>query len=409
DCQRLFLSRLRFPARPAQRRAPRRGSHPGGPGRTGYLDGIDRGAHPVPPPGRKRRGHPRVLPAPVPRQGRGDRPRMGHGRLQQPGSAEPVAQPRSQPVRARSGLRQRPARAPATVDGRGLPGRRRIADATVASVAGADPAAVVPLPAPLSVVGRLAARAPAGNRDAAAGAAGRGAVSRSRHPRWRLLWRVLFAAFLVLVATLLVRYARNVDWRAVFAALAAYDAATLLLVGGLTAASYLVYATYDLAGRRYAGHALSARRVLLIAATSYAFALSLGALVGGAGFRFRMYAHSGLAAAPIARVVAFSMATNWLGYIALAGIVFASGAVVRPRQWGFGGGVLQAAGVVRLLLAGGYRLACAKWRGRSVRIRGHPFRLPSPGLGAVQLGIAALNCSLMGTILFVLLGGFPAW
>ena len=234
-------------------------------------------------------------------------------------------------------------------------------------------------------------------------------MSRSRHPRWRLLWRVLFAGFLVLVATLLVRYARNVDWRAVFAALAAYDAATLLLVGGLTAASYVVYATYDLAGRRYAGHALSGRRVLLIAATSYAFALNLGALVGGAGFRFRMYAHSGLAAAPIARVVAFSMATNWLGYIALAGIVFASGAVAPPPQWGFGGGVLQAAGVIMLLLAGGYLLACAKWRGRSFRIRGHHFRLPTPGLGAVQLGIAALNWSLMGTILFVLLGGTPSW
>ena len=154
-----------------------------------------------------------------------------------------------------------------------------------------------------------------------------------RHPRLRLLVRAAFALFLVLVAVLLVRYARNVDWHAVFAALAAYDAATLAMVVALAVASYLVYACYDIAGRRYAGHSLSTRRVLLITATSYAFALNLGALIGGAGFRYRMYAHSGLRPACIARVVAFSMATNWLGYIALAGAVFTAGAVSPPSQW----------------------------------------------------------------------------
>ncbi len=234
-------------------------------------------------------------------------------------------------------------------------------------------------------------------------------MSRARHPRLRRLARAAFVLFLLLVGALLARYARNVDWHAVLAAIAAYDARTLGLVLALVVASYAVYASYDLAGRRYAGHHLSTRRVLLIAATSYAFALNLGALVGGAGFRFRMYTHSGLRPSIVARVIGFSIASNWLGYIALAGAVFAAGAVVPPPQWGFGGGVLRLAGVAMLLLSLAWLAACARWQGRSFHVRGHFFRMPSLALGALQMGLAALNWSLMATILFVLLGGEPAW
>lgn len=234
-------------------------------------------------------------------------------------------------------------------------------------------------------------------------------MSRPRRSRLRLLRHAAFAVFLVLVATLLVRYARNVDWPAVLAAIAAYDRRALLRVLCLVVLSYLVYAAYDLAGRRYAGHGLSTRRVLLIAATSYAFALNLGALVGGAGFRFRMYTHSGLPTASIGRVIVFSMASNWLGYVALAGVVFAAGAVSPPPQWPVGAGVLRIAGAAMLLLAIAYLAACAKWRGRTFHLRGHHFRLPSPGLGAIQMGLAALNWSLMATILFVLLRGQLPW
>jgi len=234
-------------------------------------------------------------------------------------------------------------------------------------------------------------------------------VKRARRSPKRMALRAASLAFLALVGWLLLRYARNVDWPAVFAAIAAYDARTLAIVLALVVASYATYACYDLVGRRYAGHALSTRRVLLIAATSYAFALNLGALVGGAGFRFRMYAHSGLRAACIGRVVAFSMVTNWLGYVALAGIVFASGAVQPPPRWGLSDAVLPLAGMAMLAVAGAYLLACAKWRGRTFQVRGHRFRLPTPGVGALQMGLAALNWSLMAAILFVLLGGQPAW
>jgi uncharacterized membrane protein YbhN (UPF0104 family) len=221
--------------------------------------------------------------------------------------------------------------------------------------------------------------------------------------------RIGFALFAAVVAVLLVRYARAVDWAAVATALTGYDATTLLLVSALAVSSYLTYGSYDLAARRYAGHSLSTRRVLGIGMTAYAFALTLGAVVGGAGFRFRMYARSGLRTGTISRIVAFSVATNWLGYAALAGVLFASGALVPPPQWGIGACVLRGLGIAMLALTAGYLAACATWHGRSFHLRGHHFRLPSLPLATLQVLLAALDWSLMATIVHLLLGAAFAW
>lgn len=233
--------------------------------------------------------------------------------------------------------------------------------------------------------------------------------------RWatRVL-RAVSALFLLLVAVVLVRYARTVDWHAVAAALAALPPATLAAVAALTLASYLVYGGYDLAARSYTGHHLSTRRVLAISLSSYAFALNLGALLGGAGLRYRMYARSGLRNGTIGRIVAFVVATNWLGYVALAGVLFAAGAIAVPpglatSPGAMSPGLLRALGVAMLAVAVAYLAACAAWRGRTFHLRGHHFRWPTPRLGLVQVALAALDWALMGTLLWVLLGPAYPW
>lgn len=219
--------------------------------------------------------------------------------------------------------------------------------------------------------------------------------------------RILSVLCMLAVGALLVRYARGVDWRAVAAALAALPPATLAAVAALTLASYLTYGGYDLLARRYAGHPLPARQVMAISMASYAFALNLGAILGGAGLRSRMYARSGLHMGTIARIVAFTVATNWLGYVALAGVLFASGAIAAQPRWGLAPWLLPTLGVAMLLLAAGYLGACAAWHGRTFHLRGHHFRWPSPRLAALQFALAALDWALMGTLLWVLLPGYP--
>ncbi len=226
---------------------------------------------------------------------------------------------------------------------------------------------------------------------------------KSRHPVLRWLLRIAWWLFPVVLLVLLVRAARAIDWNGVLAAIAGLDAATLAGAAALTMASYVAYACYDLAARRYAHHVLPVSRTLLIAGIAYALALNVGALIGGTGARFRLYSHAGLGLPTITRVVAFSTSTNWLGYLLLAGALFASGGVVLPERFAAAARMLPWAGWAMLATAAAYLVACHRLHGRMFHVRGHHFRFPSPPLALAQFGLAALNWSLMAAILYVLL------
>jgi uncharacterized membrane protein YbhN (UPF0104 family) len=226
---------------------------------------------------------------------------------------------------------------------------------------------------------------------------------RHRHPHLYRLWRIALWAFPIAVLALLARAARAIEWSQVRETIAHYDAVTLLLAVALTVASYLVYSCYDVAARQYAQHPLPTRRVMLIAAIAYAFALNIGALLGGAGFRFRMYAREGLGVAAISRIVAFSAGSNWLGYLLLAGMLFASGTVTMPPRWAPGTDILRMLGIAMIGAALVYLLACHRLHDRIFHLRRHHFRLPPLKLALLQFALAMLNWSLMATILFVLL------
>ncbi len=226
---------------------------------------------------------------------------------------------------------------------------------------------------------------------------------RSRHPYWKRIGRIAFVAFLATVAVLLALYARSVDWAAVTAAIAGYSAGELSIAAALALLSYLIYGGYDLAARAYAHHALSTRRVMLIAAISYAFALNIGAVVGSAGFRYRLYSRSGLSMGSINRIVAFSVSSNWLGYLLLAGALFVTRSVALPADWKIGATGLQALGLAMLAAVLAYLIACGWSHGRILHVRGHHFRLPSPRLALLQLALAAINWSVMAAIVYLLL------
>ncbi|RYH50723.1 MAG: hypothetical protein EON54_15450, partial [Alcaligenaceae bacterium] len=161
----------------------------------------------------------------------------------------------------------------------------------------------------------------------------------TRH--WKMIRRVLMFIFVAAVIVLLVTLAREVEWDEVLAAMKQTKPMVLAMAIGLTCASYLIYSTYDLLGRIYAKHDLSNWRVMLICAISYAFNLSLGSFVGGMGFRYRLYSRHGLSAAKTTRILGLSLATNWMGYFLLGGVLFASGKVTMPKGWEVGTGALQ--------------------------------------------------------------------
>ncbi|MDE1165422.1 MAG: lysylphosphatidylglycerol synthase domain-containing protein [Pseudomonas sp.] len=227
---------------------------------------------------------------------------------------------------------------------------------------------------------------------------------------WTWAKRALTAVFFVLVPVMLFLLIRNLDWQEVGRALQGYKTTTLLLAGLIALASYLVFSSYDLLGRRYTGHSLPTRQVLPLAFVCYAFNLNLSSWVGGIALRYRLYGKLGLSVATITRIMSLGLVTNWLGYLFVGGAVFAMGLPALPDSVKIGALGLRLIGVAMLLVALAYVLACAFAKKRSWQLRGHEITLPRARFALLQAGLAALNWSLMALVIYTLLPdkvGYP--
>ena len=212
-------------------------------------------------------------------------------------------------------------------------------------------------------------------------------------------WLLLLA----LAVALLARQARGLDWPAVADALRGQAGWRLAVAVALAAASYLVYASYDLVGRRVTGHPLTTGRTLGIAAMSYAGNLNLGSLLGGVALRLRLYTRWGLDVPTAGRIVVLAMLTNWSGYLLVAGSVLVLQPPPLPEGWPVGPAAMRAVGASMVALALGYAALCAGSSGRRIRVRGHALELPSGRVALLQLALSSLNWALIGTLVWWLL------
>lgn len=217
--------------------------------------------------------------------------------------------------------------------------------------------------------------------------------------------RLLTLLFVILIPVLLFSLARNLDWAEVRQSLFAYKPGTLAIGLLLALASYLVFASYDLLARAYTGHQLPARQVLPVAFVCYAFNLNFTTWVGGVALRYRLYGRLGLDTPTITRILTLGLLTNWMGYLLLAGCVFASGFVKLPATWAVGATGLRLIGVLMVAVAVGYLLACAFAKRRTWHLRGHELTLPSIRLALCQVALGASNWALMAALIYWLLPG----
>lgn len=222
--------------------------------------------------------------------------------------------------------------------------------------------------------------------------------------RWQT-WgkRLLTVFFLILVPALLYSLARNLDWNEVRQSLMAYKPMTLAVGLAIALCSYLVFASYDLLGRAYTGHELPARQVLPVAFVCYAFNLNFTTWVGGVALRYRLYGRLGLDTATITRILTLGLLTNWVGYMLLAGTVFALRLVKLPESWAVGATGLQLIGLLLLAVAATYLLACGFAKRRTWHVRQHEITLPSLRLAMCQIALGACNWALMALLIHWLL------
>ncbi|HEU4621570.1 MAG TPA: lysylphosphatidylglycerol synthase domain-containing protein [Burkholderiaceae bacterium] len=204
---------------------------------------------------------------------------------------------------------------------------------------------------------------------------------------------------------LVASHARSVDWSGVGQAIQRLPHGTLALAASAAVIVHLIYSTYDLIGRAYVGHRLTVPRTMAITFVSYAFNLNFGSLVGGIAFRYRLYSRFGVTTPEVTRILMLSLATNWLGYLLLAGVVFASRLVEIPPHWRLGPAALQSVGVGLLILVAVYIGLCGWSRHRTVRVRDHAFELPRLPVAALQLVASCTSWLTIAAMIFVLLNG----
>ncbi|MGE0099326.1 MAG: lysylphosphatidylglycerol synthase domain-containing protein [Hydrogenophaga sp.] len=228
---------------------------------------------------------------------------------------------------------------------------------------------------------------------------------------WSWTRKVFPWALAALVLTLVARQARTVEWTEVWTAVLAIPATQLALAVGLAALSYALYGSFDLVGRRLTRAPVSVGRSLGTAAISYAFNLNFGSLVGGLALRLRLYTRWGLSAPTVGKIIAYSMVTNWLGYLWVAGAVWWWAPPRLPEAWVSSPLWWRGVGMAMLLVAAAYVALCFFSRRRELSVRGHALPLPDGRLALLQAAMGGASWLLIGAIVWSLFGGridYPA-
>ncbi|MCS3609405.1 lysylphosphatidylglycerol synthase domain-containing protein [Erwinia rhapontici] len=220
---------------------------------------------------------------------------------------------------------------------------------------------------------------------------------------WKRTRKVLTWLFFIAVIVLLVVYARQVNWADVWNVVVNYNRLAILGSVALVVVSYLTYGLYDLIGRAYCGHKLEKRQVMLVSFICYAFNLTLSTWVGGVAMRYRLYSRLGLDGSTITRIFSLSIATNWLGYVLVAGVVFSAGMVSVPGGWFIGAGTLRITGFALLAFVVAYLALCAFSKKRRWTIKGQKLTLPSLRMALIQFAVSSANWLVMGAIIWLLL------
>lgn len=227
--------------------------------------------------------------------------------------------------------------------------------------------------------------------------------SAQNNPWMRRGKRAMTLFFLIAVPALLYMLARNLEWAEVRQALGKYSLQTLLIGALIALASYVTFSAYDLLGRRYSRHHLPARQVMPVAMVCYAFNLNFTTWIGGVAMRYRLYMRLGLSASTVTRILSLSLLTNWTGYMALAGVIFAMRLVQLPENWGLGMTGLQLLGFALLGLVSAYVGICAFSKQRVWHLRERSITLPSLRMALLQIALGASNWALMAALIFWLL------
>jgi uncharacterized membrane protein YbhN (UPF0104 family) len=226
---------------------------------------------------------------------------------------------------------------------------------------------------------------------------------------WNKVGIALTATIILVSGLLLAHRLRDLDWRAVAAAVAAVSPAHVAGAAFFVACGYVTLALYDwFALRTIGARQVPLRIAALAGATSYAIGHGLGAmLLASAAIRFRIYSRWGLSLIDIAKICFIARLTFWLGNITALGIGMAympdaARAVDQIPAWGN-----QAIGIAALCALSAYLI----WVWSKTRVlgrKGSSVTLPSGRMTLLQIGIGLADLSCCSLVMYLLMPSLPA-
>ena len=224
----------------------------------------------------------------------------------------------------------------------------------------------------------------------------------------RALPGALVTAVLLLALVVLTGELRAFSVSQILAELRAMPASRTLTAIALTLVGFGVMAAFDRLGARYAGVALSHRQTAVAGSMASAFSQALGLpLLTGAPVRSRFYSSWGVDAPDIARIVTFTTVTFWLGFLALGGALFLSGAFEPPGAPRWVAPSARLLGGLCVFAVLGYLAACGGRR--SVTLMRQTLDAPSLALGVGQVVAGCAHWLASAAALWALLPPDSSW
>ena len=242
----------------------------------------------------------------------------------------------------------------------------------------------------------------AAGADAAPGPVGR----ESRGRWWKLLPALGGVALFIVALWGLYGELRHTDYRLIADSVHAMPRRQVALALLATMLSYLVLTLYDQLGFRYIGAALPWRRIATASFIGYALGnVACNAMAAGAAVRYWIYHSFGVSTANVTRIVLFSSAGFWLGYVFLGALLFIAVPLTPQAMAALPFPAVRSLGLLLLALLLAYLLLVI--RGRPVHLPKRELRLPTLRFTLGQIAVSTLDIVTMSAGLWLLLPPLP--
>ncbi len=200
---------------------------------------------------------------------------------------------------------------------------------------------------------------------------------------------------------------KDTDWPLVWANLNQISLGKLALTLIFVACSYGAIACYDVLAFRYIRQKLALRKIMFAGLITYAISPNVGfAFLSGGVLRYRLYRHWQISNLAIAKIIAFTNASLWVGLIPIAGFVFVITEFSLPEALGDSSFLLISPpelGVIFLGIAAIYVLI-VRYVPQPLRWRQYSLELPSLQLTLQQITVFVFDWGFAALALHFLLG-----